>query len=64
MKIGTATDVAVLLKLNKQRVYELTRRGLLPGAFQIGERQIRYDLDALNGWIKQNSKAQPDEAQR
>ena len=52
MRIGTATDVKQLLRTTKQHVYELARRKQIPGAFKLGDRQIRFDLDAIEDWIR------------
>jgi excisionase family DNA binding protein len=60
-KILLAKDVAKWLNVNLQRVYELTRRGLLPH-IKIGDRQYRYLQSAIETWLKaggnQDEKAQ------
>jgi excisionase family DNA binding protein len=50
MQLLTARDVAVILKLQLPRVYELTREGVLP-VVRVGCRQLRYDADTLKDWI-------------
>jgi len=49
MNLLTATEVAKLLRVSKARVYELGKR-MLP-ALTLGERQIRFEEDALREWI-------------
>jgi excisionase family DNA binding protein len=51
MGLRQADYVSRLLDIPKARVYELVRRGILP-AVRIGERQIRFDEDALREWIE------------
>lgn len=50
MKLLTAREVAVLLKLKPQRVYELARGGKIPSV-RVG-RQVRFDESALRHWIE------------
>ncbi len=50
MQLLTARDVAVILKLQLPRVYELTRGGVLP-VVRLGCRQLRYDAETLRDWI-------------
>ena len=45
----TAEQVAEVLAVPQHRVYELTRRGVLPHT-RIG-RQVRYDAERLREWI-------------
>ena len=45
----TAQAVAEILAVSQHRVYELTRRGVLPHT-RIG-RQVRYDPERLRAWI-------------
>ena len=44
-----AQAVAEILAVSQHRVYELTRRGVLPHT-RIG-RQVRYDPERLRAWI-------------
>lgn len=46
----TAQAVAEILAVPQHRVYELTRRGVLPHV-RIG-RQVRYPQDRLRDWIE------------
>ena len=49
-KLKTAKEISELLNLNPQRIYELTRRDLLPH-IQIADRQYRYSESAIQKWI-------------
>ena len=46
----TVSDVAEILRLNQDRVYEAVRLGLLP-AVHIG-RQIRIEKEAFETWVR------------
>ncbi len=50
-KILTADEVADVLRVNRQRVYELTRRDLLPH-IKIADRQYRYLESAILEWLE------------
>ena len=60
MQMLTAKDVAHLLNLPLPRVYELTRQKLIP-VVRMGARQIRYDQDALQQWIRQGGAINVEE---
>ena len=49
-QILVADEVAKLLRVDKQRVYELARRKAIP-VIKMGERQYRFDADAINQWL-------------
>ncbi len=51
MRLLDAKEVAEILQVNIQRVYELTRRGILPSV-RIGPKQIRYEETLLKKWIE------------
>jgi excisionase family DNA binding protein len=53
LNLTTADDVAEQLQVSRQRVYELVRLERIPlgVAVWIGERQLRFDQDALREWI-------------
>src|ERR1041385_3253302 len=42
MKLIEAKELAVILRVNRQRVYELARRNVIP-VVRIGNRQYRFD---------------------
>jgi excisionase family DNA binding protein len=50
MRLLDAKEVAEILQVNVQRVYELTRQGILP-SIRIGPRQVRYEETRLMQWI-------------
>ena len=50
MNLLTATEVAEMLRVSRARVYDLVRRKLIPFV-QIGQRQVRFDEEALSDWI-------------
>jgi excisionase family DNA binding protein len=49
-KLIKAEEAAGILDVTTQRVWELTRRDLIPHV-RIGERQYRYSEKALKAWI-------------
>jgi excisionase family DNA binding protein len=51
MHLLNAKEVAEILQVNTQRVYELTRQGILP-SLRIGARQIRFEETRLLQWIE------------
>jgi excisionase family DNA binding protein len=51
MQLLDAKEVAQILKISIQRVYELTRLGVLPSV-RIGARQIRFEQVRLLQWIE------------
>jgi excisionase family DNA binding protein len=55
MRLVDAKEVAEILQVNIQRVYELTRQGILPN-IRIGPRQIRYEETRLTQWIEHSGR--------
>jgi excisionase family DNA binding protein len=51
MRLLEAKEVAVMLQVSTQRVYELTRQGILPSV-RIGARQMRFEEARLLQWIE------------
>ncbi len=49
-KLMTAKDITVVFGIELQRVYELTRRKLLPTVV-LGERQYRFSRQAIERFI-------------
>lgn len=45
-----AKEVAELLRVDKQRVYELVRTEQIP-VIRVGERQYRFSADAVERWL-------------
>ncbi len=50
-QILVADEVAELLRVDRQRVYELVRRNAIP-VIRLGERQYRFDAEAIRQWIE------------
>lgn len=61
-KLLTATEVSERLQIDLQRVYELTRRKLLP-CVRLGSRQLRYSPQAIEGFIANGGNQEGDENQ-
>lgn len=51
IQILVADEVAELLRVDKQRVYELVRTGRIP-VIRIGERQYRFAASSIEQWIQ------------
>jgi excisionase family DNA binding protein len=51
MQLLNAREVAEILQVSTQRVYELSRQGSLPSV-RIGARQIRFEETRLLQWIE------------
>ncbi|MBK8465320.1 MAG: helix-turn-helix domain-containing protein [Chloracidobacterium sp.] len=49
-KILVADEVAELLRVDKQRVYELVRTKQIP-FIKLGERQYRFGATAIERWL-------------
>jgi len=49
-KILVADEVAQMLRVDRQRVYELARRNAIP-VIRLGERQYRFDAEAIQQWM-------------
>lgn len=47
-----AEEVASLLRVDKQRVYELVRTGQIP-VIRLGERQYRFSTEAVERWLRE-----------
>ncbi len=44
-------EVAGILRIDRQRVYELARRNAIP-VIRLGERQYRFDAEAIRQWME------------
>jgi len=53
----TVNEVAQLFKMSEERIYELTREGILP-AVRFG-RSIRWNSERINQFIEDGGKALP-----
>lgn len=49
-QILIADEVAEMLRIDRQRVYELARRNAIP-VIRLGERQYRFDSEAIRQWM-------------
>jgi excisionase family DNA binding protein len=56
-QILVADEVAELLRVDRQRVYELVRRGAIP-VIRIGQRQYRFNADAIKQWIERGGSVE------
>ncbi len=59
-QILLADEVAEMLRVDRQRVYELARRNAIP-VIRLGERQYRFDAEAIREWIGRGGGAQGNE---
>jgi excisionase family DNA binding protein len=60
LRILLADEVAELLRIDRQRVYELARRNAIP-VIRLGERQYRFDAEAIRQWIERGGSADANE---
>lgn len=60
-QILVADEVAELLRVDRQRVYELVRRKAIP-VIRLGERQYRFDAEAIREWMQRGGSAVVNEA--
>ena len=56
-RLVNADEAAKVLGVNKQRMYELARTVLPPGVVVRFNRQVRFDLKALQEWINDGGTA-------
>ena len=54
-QILIADEVAEMLRVDRQRVYELARRDAIP-VIRLGMRQYRFDAEAIKQWIERGGK--------
>lgn len=59
-KILVAEEVAELLRVSRQRVYELARTKAIP-VMRLGERQYRFDAEAIRLWIERGGSTEESE---
>jgi len=57
----TVDEVAELLRVNRNTVYESFRRGELPGGRRLGKRIIRFSKEAVLLWLDGNGPISPQE---
>lgn len=51
-QILIADEVAEMLRVDRQRVYELVRQNKIP-VIRLGERQYRFDAESIQIWLEQ-----------
>jgi len=56
-EILIADEVAEMLRVDRQRIYELARRNAIP-VIRLGERQYRFDAEAIRQWIERGGKVE------
>jgi excisionase family DNA binding protein len=56
-QILVADEVAEMLRVDRQRVYELARRNAIP-VIRVGERQYRFDAEAIRQWIERGGSGE------
>jgi excisionase family DNA binding protein len=59
-KILVADEVAALLRVSRQRVYELARTKAIP-VMRLGERQYRFDSEAIRQWIERGGSVEEND---
>lgn len=59
-QILVADEVAEMLRVDRQRVYELARRNVIP-VIRVGERQYRFDAEAIRQWIERGGSVERKE---
>lgn len=57
-----AEDVADILQVDKQRVYELVRTNQIP-VVRLGERQYRFVRSTINAWLEEGGSQKEREAE-
>lgn len=62
-QILVADEVAELLRVDRQRVYELVRRGAIP-VVRIGQRQYRFNAEAIKQWIEGGGSVEQSSANK
>lgn len=58
LRVGTADDVAALLRIHRNRVYQMVQRGELPTLRRIGG-ALRFDMDEIERWLRAGDDAAP-----
>ena len=55
-QVLVADEVAEILRVDRQRVYELVRQNAIP-VIRLGERQYRFDAEAIRRWMTRGGTA-------
>lgn len=56
--ILVADEVAQLLRVDKQRIYELVRQDQIP-VIRVGDRQYRFSRTAIEQWLENGGNTRP-----
>lgn len=56
-EILIADELAEMLRVDRQRVYELVRQNKIP-VIRLGERQYRFDAEAIRQWIERGGSVE------
>lgn len=59
-QILIADEVAEMLRVDRQRVYELARRNAIP-VIRLGDRQYRFDAEAIRQWMTSGGSTGTDD---
>ena len=59
-QILVADEVAEILRVNRQRVYELVRTDQIP-VIRLGERQYRFSAQAIYKWLGVDGRREVEE---
>ena len=59
-KVLVASEVAEILRVDKQRVYELVRTNRIP-VIRLGERQYRFSSQDIQRWLAEGGSKKDDE---
>ncbi len=62
-QILLADEVAILLRVDKQRIYEMVRTNLIP-FIRLGERQYRFDKEIIETWIDNGGNLKKQEERK
>ena len=55
MRVGTAAEVAQLLRVSLNTVYSMAQTGEIPTLRRVGKgsnARLRFDLDAIEEWLQ------------
>lgn len=61
--ILVADEVAEILRVDKQRIYELVRRDAIP-VIRLGERQYRFSAQAIDQFLNGGGNAKSEEVEK
>jgi excisionase family DNA binding protein len=53
LRVGTAKDVAAMIHVSVDHLYEMVQKGEIPTIRSIGPR-LRFDLDEVAAWMRED----------